>query len=98
MPSGAFGLAVAHAAAFVFVVIAAAAWRRVVVNRGFADVYGGAGRSVYGYGFVDGGLRLHRQVDFGIAPEWGFAVCASGEDEGEGKNAPVHLRGMGSRE
>ena len=47
---------------------------------------------------MDGGLRLHRQVDFGIAPEWGFAVCASGEDEGEGKNAPVHLRGMGSRE
>lgn len=71
-------LAITHAVAFVFVVIAAAARWRVVVNRGFADVYGGARRSVYGYGFVDGSLRLDGQVYFGIAPERGFAVCAGG--------------------
>ena len=73
--------AITHAAAFVFIVIATARrWGRWHgVNRRFADVYGCASGGVDGYGFVDGGLRLKRQVYFGIASEWGFAVCAGGE-------------------
>ena len=44
---------------------------------------------------MDGGLRLHGQVDFGIAPERGFAVCAGGEHQGEGEGAPVHRGVLG---
>ena len=84
--------AITHAAAFVFIVIATARrWGRWHgVNRRFADVYGCARGGIDGYGFVDSGLRLKRQVYFGIASEWGFAVCAGGERESDGENAPVH--------
>ena len=75
-----FLIAMAHAAAFVFIVIAAAARRWwVIENRGFADVYRCASGGVDGYGFVDGGLGLDGEIDFGIASEWGFAVCAGGK-------------------
>lgn len=75
-----FLIAMAHAAAFVFIVIAAARrWGRHLVNGRFADVYRCASGGVDGYGFVDGGLGLEGEIDFGIASEWGFAVCAGGK-------------------
>ena len=58
-----------YAPAFKVVVIAAArAGRRAVAiddggRHGFADVYGGAGWGVHGYGFVDGGVAADGQRD-----------------------------------